>query len=336
MIPQVIFICIVWFLLRLITFQGFIYFFNLRIACSCFAYFLLVYMVDWLMALKTYAHVLTPGSYECELPWRKGCCVGPSLLMALLLAVSAWGSHSGMITSSKPLTFPQRGPSCGPCDSSRGHRIHFSKKLSVNFEEQDLLFTSPEVMGHEDAGGGEGRDSDWTSEIEDPSLSLDYGPKVGCLGIHEITHYWLIWSLRTGMVAAGSPKLSFISVALGLLKGELHGWLSSLTSCFTSRCAVQLAICFFKMNVFWNGCLGNRKLIMSGTYPTRVFAAIIKELKMRPSWVIWVGPQPIARCPYKRCKSIWHREEGHLGVFQVQTKGLWSHQKVERKGKMLP
>lgn len=143
MIPQVIFICIVWFLLRLITFQGFIYFFNLRIACSCFAYFLLVYMVDWLMALKTYAHVLTPGTYECELPWRKGCCVGPSLLMALLLARSAWGSHLGMITSSKPLTVPQWGPSCGPCDSSHGHRIHFSKKLSVNFEEQDLLFTSP-------------------------------------------------------------------------------------------------------------------------------------------------------------------------------------------------
>lgn len=66
----------------------------------------------------------------------------------------------------------------------------------------------------------------------------------------------------------------------------------------------QLPICLFKMNVFLfcfvlSDYLDDETLKMSGIYAAWVFAAIIKDLKMRSFWVSWVGPKTNDKYPDK-------------------------------------
>lgn len=54
---------------------------------------------------------------------------------------------------------------------------------------------------------------------------------------------------------------------------------------------------------------------MSGIYTARVFAAITKDLKMRASWVIWVGPKSNDKYPYKgyEMTQTWRGPAGDGG-----------------------
>ena len=36
----------------------------------------------------------------------------------------------------------------------------------------------------------------------------------------------------------------------------------------------------------------------------RVFADVIKDLEVRSSWLIWVGPKSSDECPYKRKAEV--------------------------------
>ena len=38
------------------------------------------------------------------------------------------------------------------------------------------------------------------------------------------------------------------------------GQLNSLSGCLARSCIIQLAICLFRMDIFWNGCLSKQKL----------------------------------------------------------------------------
>lgn len=40
---------------------------------------------------------------------------------------------------------------------------------------------------------------------------------------------------------------------------------NSLSGGFASSCFMQLAVCLFKMDDFWNGCLGNQNLSVRHT-----------------------------------------------------------------------
>lgn len=55
-----------------------------------------------------------------------------------------------------------------------------------------------------------------------------------------------------------------------------------------------------------------------------VFADIIKDLEMRPSWILWVGYNASDRCP---CTGA----DRSRGWGDAATRQAWSHQKLEEE-----
>lgn len=67
----------------------------------------------------------------------------------------------------------------------------------------------------------------------------------------------------------------------------------------------------------------------------RVFADVIQDLKMRPSWTIQVGPKSSDKCPYKKKRihiNSHVKIEAEIGVMLPQTKECLGHQKLEGTG----
>lgn len=70
----------------------------------------------------------------------------------------------------------------------------------------------------------------------------------------------------------------------------------------------------------------------------RVFAHVIKDLKIRPFWITQVGPKSNDKHPHKRGRrhtetSSWRHVEAEVGVLLPQTKTCQGHQKLEETRK---
>lgn len=70
----------------------------------------------------------------------------------------------------------------------------------------------------------------------------------------------------------------------------------------------------------------------------RVFAHVIKDLKIRPFWITQLGPKSNDKRPYKRGRrdtetASWRHVEAEIGVMLPQTKTCWGHQKLEETRK---
>ena len=91
------------------------------------------------------------------------------------------------------------------------------------------------------------------------------------LCVHPFISCLKVWEqeLGLGKGVVGSLKWSVIQITQGCRK-KGASWVgdpSSSSGCFASNCVIHLAMCLFKMDVFWNGCLSNQKLNVS-TYAT--------------------------------------------------------------------
>ena len=70
----------------------------------------------------------------------------------------------------------------------------------------------------------------------------------------------------------------------------------------------------------------------------RVFAHVIKDLKIRPFWITQLGSKSNDKRPYKMGRrdtetASWRHVEAEIGVMLPQTKTCWGHQKLEETRK---
>lgn len=161
--------------------------------------------------------------------------------------------------------FPHQGRCCGrtgPC-SYCDCRMHFGKNNQGTLKSKIYYSQALESTWH--AQGLHSEVEVWVmgeAEREQTWALTLLGSEHGCLRLHEVTHYWPIWSTRVGIRAQETggqviEVVCYLSHPGFSERGTSWAWKPCfLSGCFASNCRTA-GSSLFEMDVFWNGCLGN-------------------------------------------------------------------------------